>query len=347
MSLQATSLGDLVAATTRDFGEPDFTEIATDLQDHVAMSVMLKPEKMKKFGSGTGLQFNIMVNHNNSAGNSGLYARIVPNAIDTMIQAQVDWRFSRWSYAIERREVSMNRNPRRIVNLIEERRLTGMISWAELMEGNFWRAPSATDPDTPLGVPYWVTKNATAGFTGGILSGFSSVANVSPTTYPRWNNYAFPFTNISVDDFLPAARQAAVKTGFKAPVSGIPNTVTGDSRGYFTNYTVIQKLEDIATSQNENIGPDVTKYDGGVLFRRLPIVWVPLLDNDTTTPFYGLHFGSFKIGYLAGEWQNQVTIPQLDQQPTVSLTVYDSQYNFFCYNRRLNFVGSNGTTYTY
>lgn len=345
-ALQASGIGDLIAATTVDFGEPNFTEIATDLQEHpIAEALMGNMEDMKKFGSGTSLQWDVMVGHNQSAANSGLYATVRPNQIDTLVQAGVPWRYSRFHYAIERREVAMNRTPRRIVDLIQQRRIASMISFAELLENNFWRFPAATDTETPYGLPYWVTKNATAGFNGGIPTGYSAVGALSPTTYPRWNNYTYPFTNISDDDWLAATRLAMDQTNWKPPVGGIPSTVKGNKRRLFTNLTVKQQAENLAKAQNENIGPDLARYDGGVMVRKTPLEYVPFLNTDTTNPTIGLHMGSFQVGYMAGEWMKQVVIPQLDSQPTVALTVWDCMYNFFAYNRRLHFCGSNGTTY--
>jgi hypothetical protein len=344
-ALQASGIGDLIAATTRDFGEPNFTEIATDLQEHpIAEALMGNMEDMKKFGSGTGLQWNVMVGHNNSAVNSGLYATVRPNQIDTMIQAQVDWRYSRFHYAIERREVAMNRTPRRIIDLIQERRIAALISFAELLENNFWRFPAATDTETPLGLPYWVGKSATAGYNTTLPTGYTTVGNIIPANYPRWAPYAFPFTNISDDDWLASLRLAMDQTNWKPPVGGIPSTVKGSKRRLFSNITVKQQAENLAKTQNENIGPDLAKYDGGVMVRKTPLEYVPFLNADSTNPTYGLHMGSFQVGYMAGEWMKQVVIPQLDSQPTVALTVWDCMYNFFTYNRRLCFVGSNGTT---
>jgi hypothetical protein len=344
-ALQASGIGDLIAATTRDFGEPNFTEIATDLQEHpIAEALMGNMEDMKKFGSGTGLQWNVMVGHNNSAVNSGLYATVRPNQIDTMIQAQVDWRYSRFHYAIERREVAMNRTPRRIIDLIQERRIAAMISFAELLENNFWRFPAATDTETPLGLPYWVGKSATAGYNTALPTGYTRSATSSRRTTRGGRTTPSRSPTSPTTTGSPRLRLAMDQTNWKPPVGGIPSTVKGSKRRLFSNITVKQQAENLAKTQNENIGPDLAKYDGGVMVRKTPLEYVPFLNADSTNPTYGLHMGSFQVGYMAGEWMKQVVIPQLDSQPTVALTVWDCMYNFFTYNRRLCFVGSNGTT---
>lgn len=348
-TVHATDLGDLVATTLRDFGEPNYEEMATDLQDHVAMSQFLKPSAMEKFGAGIGLQYNLIFDHNRSAANVGMYQSYTVDQRDVNVQAQTNWAFSNFHWAWDANELAMNRSPKAIVKLLGQRRVTAFISNAELMEANFWAAPSASDTDTPLGLPYWVPKNssATAGLNGTVLSGYSTVANVSPTTYPRWRNWTFIYANVTEDDFLALAREAATKTNFKPAVTtpDIPTHSSARKCGYYTNYNVVKKLELICRAQNENLGNDVSAKDGEVMFRRMPVTWVPYLDADTTNPFYGIDWGTLKLGYLAGRWQVETVFDKLPNQPTVGVVHNDSTYQFFCYNRRRNFVGATAATY--
>jgi hypothetical protein len=342
--INAENLGDLIATTLKDLGEMRFTEIATDLQDHVAMRVLLKKDRVS-LESGTGIQWDVMIASNGSAQNVGLYATDNVNVPDVMVQASTVWRNTTANYAIERREVAMNRTPRRIVDLLKTRRIACMIDLAERMESNFWNFPAAADTLTPLGVPYWCTKNATEGFNGGIPSGYSSVAGLSPTTYPRWNNWTYQYTSVTRDDFIRHARQAATKTFFRPPVDGIPTFNTGDVYGFFSNYTVIGQLEEAVESQNEDLGNDLASRDGQTIFRRVPVTYVPKLDGDTTNPFYGLNFGVFKTYILSGEWLRETNIPIAPGQHTVSQQHVDCTYNFVCKDRRRNFVLATGTTY--
>jgi hypothetical protein len=342
--VQAENLGDLVAATQKELGEPNFTEIASDLQDHVANRVLLKKNKVT-IQSGYAIQWDVMVQHSNSASFVGLFASDNVNVVDGLVQASINWRHVTTNYAIERREIAMNRTPRRIVDLVKARRIMAMIALVEKMEDAFWSFPSASDNDTPLGVPYWVTKNASEGFNGGIPTGYSAVAGLSPTTYARWNNWTSQYTNVTKDDFIRRAREAAVKTNFRPPVDGIPTFNTGDSFGYFTNYDVIAPLEEQLEAQNDSLGNDIASKDGQVLFRRVPVTYVPKLDEDTTNPLYGLNFGVFKTAILAGEWNKETFIPQQPGQHTVAATHVDSSFNWICRNRRANFVIATGTTY--
>ncbi len=342
--LTATGLGDLVATTLRNLGRAKFTEIATDLQEHTAMPNLLNKNRVE-FQGGSGAQWDVMVNHSGSFSNVGLGASDNVNIIDTMVQATADWRNSTANYAIIAQEEDMNKGEARIVQLVKERRIACMISMAEGMEQNFWGPPVAiTDTVTPWGVNTWIVKNATAGFNGGLPTGYTTIG-LSPTTYPRWNNYTAPYTAVSRDDLIRAWRKAATLSRFKPAVSGIPSFDTGYQMGYYTNYGVIGPMEEVLESQNDNLGNDVASKDGKTMFRRVDVMWVPKLEADTTNPIYGIQWGSFKTIILSGWWLKETHIPHYPGQHTVSAHFLDSTYQWVARNRRCHFVISNGTTY--
>ena len=342
--LTATGLNDLVQTTLRNLGKPNFTEIATDLQDHTAMQSLLKKDRVT-FQGGVGAQWDVMVNHSGSAANVGLGASDNVSIVDTMVQATADWRNTTANWSVIGQEVSMNQGEARIVDLIKERRIACMIALAELMESNFWGPPVASDDQvTPWGVNTWIVKNATEGFNGGAPSGFTTIG-LNPTTYPRWKNWTAQYASVSRDDFIRKARKAATFTRFKPPVEGIPTFNTGDRYGYYTNYGVIGPLEEALESQNDNLGEDVASQDGKVMFRRVGVVWVPKLEADTTNPFYGINWGYFKTVILSGWWLKETSVPIYPGQHTVSAHFLDCTYQWITRNRRCHFVIATGTTY--
>lgn len=343
-TLQATQLVDLVATTLRDLGKPKFTEIATDLQRHTAMKNLLNKNRVV-LQAGYGVQWDVMVNHSASAANVGLGASDNVSIVDTMVQATADWRNTTASWAIIAQEIDMNREPARIVNLLQERRIACMVSLAELMEANFWGPPVAlTDTVTPWGVNTWIVKNATEGFNGGAPSGYTTIG-LNPTTYPRWNNWTFQYTNVTREDFIRKMRKAATFTDFEPPVDGIPTFNTGDKYGFYTNYGVIGPLEEALENQNDDLGPDIASQDGKVIFRRVPVTWVPKLEADTTNPIYGINWGWFKTYILSGWWLRETNVPIYPGQHTVSAHFMDCTYQWITKNRRCHFVGATGTTY--
>lgn len=343
-ALIPTGLGDLVQTTLRNLGKPKFTEIVSPLQKHTAMRNLFRKNRIE-FESGYGFQWDVMVNPSNSAANVGLGSSDNVQIYDTMVQAQADWRNTTANYAWIAQEIDMNREPSRIVNLLKARRISTMISLAELMEGNFWGPPVAfADNLTPWGVNTWIVKNATQGFNGGAPSGYTTIG-LNPTTYPNWNNYTDQYTNVSPDDLIRKWRRAATFTGFEPPVDGIPTFNTGDTYGFYTNYGVLGPLEELLIAQNENIGEDVAKMDGKVTFRRVPVSWVPKLEADTTNPVYGINWGSFKTYILNGWWLKETHIPNYPGQHTMAATFLDCTYQMVTTNRRCHFVLATGTTY--
>ncbi len=297
------------------------------------------------FQSGTGAQWDVMVTHSGSFSNVGLGAQDNVNIPDLFVQATADWRNSTTNYAIEGREVSMNAEPSRIVDLIKGRRIGALIAMAEGMETNFWGPPVlVTDNLTPWGINTWIVKNATQGFNGGAPSGWTTIG-LNPTTYPRWSNWTDQYTSVSRDDLIRKLRKAATFIDFKPPVEGIPTFNTGDQYGHYTNYSVIGPLEEALESQNDNLGNDVASKDGLSMLRRVPVMWVPRLEADTTGPVYLLNWGIFKTIILKGWWLRETHVAIYPGQHTLSAHFVDSTYNFICRDRRRNAVLATGTTY--
>jgi hypothetical protein len=344
-ALTPQSIGDLVVSTLRDLGKPKFTDISSDLQEHTAMRNLLKKNRVE-IQSGTGIQFNVMVGQTGAAQNVGLGATDNVNIVDVMTQGTTDWRNTTTNYATIGQEISMNRNPARITDLLLERRIGSLISLAELMESNFWGPPVAiSDTLTPQGVNTWICKSATEGFTGTVPSGYTTIGGINPTTYPNWCNYAAPYTYITKDDLIRKWRKAATLTRFMPTVDGIPTFNTGDSYGFYVPYAVLGPLEEALEAQNDNLGNDLASKDGQTMFRRTSVMWVPILDRDTTGPVYGINWGVFKTMILEGWWLKETVIPHYPGQHTLTAYFIDATYNWTVKDRRRNFVLSTGTTY--
>jgi hypothetical protein len=343
MPLLASQLSDLVTLTLRDLGKPKITDISTDTRNFIAWNELIN-DKQVKIQSGFGLQWSVMVNHSQSARHVGIAAQDDVDITDTTVQAQADWRHATVNYAIDAREIDMNREPSRIVDLVKVRRHAAMVSWAELFENTFWGPPvAANDNLTPWGVKTWIVKNASEGFNGGAPAGYTTIG-LNPTTYPRWKNYTGQYTSVTKDDLVRMWRKAATKCNFKPPVrSSLPSHDTGDGWGYYTNYDVVAALEELLEGQNDNLGNDVASKDGKTLFRRVPVTDVPKLETDTTNPVYGIKWGSFHVGVLRGWWMKEYNEPHHPGQHTLSVTYMDTTYQPFVTNRRCHFVLATST----
>lgn len=343
-ALTAEGVGDLIQTTLKDLGKPRFTEIATDLQKFTAMRNLLKKNRVE-FASGYAFQWDVLVNDSGSAANVGLAASDNVNIVDGFTQATADWRYSTCNYALIGQVVDMNREPARIVDYVKSRRIMALISLAVLMEDNFWGVPVASNDNlTPWGVNTWIVKNATQGFNGGAPSGYTSIG-LNPTTYPRWNNYTDQYVAVSVDDLVRRCRRACTFTDFSPPVDGIPTFNTGDEYGFYTNYGVIGPLEELLVSQNDNAGNDIASRDGMLTLRRVPVMWIPRLETDTTNPIYGINWGWYKTFVHQGWWLRETNVPNYPGQHTISAHFLDLTYQWVLRNRRPNFVIATGTSY--
>lgn len=342
-SKQIANFGDLLQTTLAHFERPDYVSLLTDKTDHPAAKQLIKKSRMKA-KSGTSLDWRLQVTTGNSAANVAVTDQDQVNIEDGFISASLPWRKSKVSYAFYDEELTVNREPWALVDLIKAREMAAMVAWIELLENNFWNAPSASDTLTPLGLPYFCTKNATEGFNGGLLSGFSDFAGLSTATYPRLKNYTGQYTAVTADDFVLLARKMAILTDFKPPV---PNsrelTSGGASRGYYLNLTLRQSLENYGDSRNDNLGRDLNPK--AMMLNNADLNYVPTLNDDTTNPFYQIDWSSFGIYVLDTWWQKRTVLSPYPGQRNVSAVFLDSIYQFITYNRRLNGVLATGTTY--
>ena len=370
--LQAAAIADLVKTTQRELGELSWSSIASDLQDHVALRSLLTENRVQ-FQSGYEVQWNLMHTTSGAAKDVGLYASDSVNIGDVMVTASVPWRHINTSYAIERREIAMNREPRRIVDLVKIRRSDAMISLADHLEKRFWGKPaSATDNEKLYGVGYWLgsgENNGTScasitdgdgGFTGGDPFSAAGAGGLLANTYPRWENfngaYAATETSANFDSLfdgtsgalttstlINAMRKAYVQCQFKpAPNAGVSDYNTGDKWGIYAAYDQVGFLEEYARRANDHLGLDVAPADGRVRFRGVPITYVPQLDGATGGPVAMLNWGVFRPVFLSGEYMREQGPDVAANQHTVFTTHVDCSMNIQCTDRRRNALIATG-----
>jgi hypothetical protein len=347
--LQADDIADLITTTQRNLGEMKWTDLSYSLQEHIALPQLLNKNKVS-FNSGTGIQWNLMIGTTGATRETGLYATDAVNVSDVMITANIPWRHITTSYAIERREIAINRSPAQIVDLVRIRRHDAMVDMAGFMETRFWRRPNGTSDTLSIyGVPYWITwtdnssTNPNGGFDGGNPTGFSSgAANVDSNTYSQWKNWCAKYTSVTKDDLIQKWRRASTFTNFKAPVAQ-PDYQNGNMYGYYTNYNVIGQLERVLETQNDNLGNDIASKDGRVTFRQVPVTWCPHLEGRNGDPIYGINWGAYRPVFLSGEYMREEGPTKASNQHTVFQTFIDTTMNLQCVNRRVNFVLATAT----
>jgi len=337
-TLQADDIVDLITITQKDLGKMRWTDLSYDLQEYVALPSLLQKEKVA-YGSGYGMQWNVMTGTSGATKDVGLYEVDSVNVSDVMTTGSVPWRHMTTNYAIERREIAMNTGAAQIVDLVKIRRHDAMVDLAKHLESRFWSKPdTSADNLRVFGVPYWIVYNATEGFNGGNPSGFSGgAANLDSTTYTNWKNWTAQYTAGGSGDLVAKWRKAATFTNFKAPHAA-PAYGQAARYGYYTNYAVISDLENRLGGQNDNLGYDIASMDGKVVFRGTPVTWVPHLESFSGDPVYGINWGQFKPAFLSGEYLREEGPVKASNQHTVFQTHLDLTMNVMCTDRRSSFV---------
>jgi len=362
---------DLIISTLKNFEKLSWTDLVPSIQKHTAMPELLRKKRVQ-FGSGYGHQFNVRLYSNNAARNVKLNEEDNPTTADVLDTGQVNWRHSETHWAIEERIVAMNKEPSRLVDLLKVSRIDAMTSLAELMESNFWgEPPASSDEIAPLGLKYWISKDdansvgngppTTAGFKGNLPvsdanvdAGHTKVGGLAPSVgedgindKSKWRNWVGKYTNVSKSDLIRKMREASAKTYFQPPVDGPFNNKSIDA-AYYTTYAVVSKMEEILESQNDNLGNDVASKDGLVSFRRSPVIWVPKIDDDiysagnNVDAVFGVNWNNFKPVFLSGEYMKESRVsPHPLHHRTITQYV-DCTYNFFCNDRRSQFVLAKG-----
>lgn len=344
---------DLITTTLRELERTEWADIVVDLQEHICLPYLLKKKRVE-FGSGYGYQFNVRVGTNSPAQNVLVNAVDAPTTADMFVVGTGNYRITNTYWLVNEIEIDANRSPARLVNLMQGKRVDAMTSLADKMEDNFWGKPTdSTDVLTPRGVQYWIVSNASNGFNGGIPTGFSDVAGISPTTYPRWKNYTGRYVTMNKTDGIRKIRRAMTKTNFRPPVP-YPSSVgeSYDKTGYEPNrfmlYSTygtdaspgtIPTCEEILESQNDDLGNDVASRDGEVTIRRCPLRWAPWLDaNTSTNPVYGFDWNTWMIYFLEGNYMKETDVKPYPFNHRTYCQYTDLVYDFVCKDRRKNFI---------
>lgn len=335
------SLGDLVLLTLDNLGRGKWTDLASDLQMHWAMNSILREERVS-FRSGKGISKNLMIDHSGNARHVGLFEQDVLSIADNMRTFRIPWRHTTSNYIFDMREDDINAGEEQIVDLIQTRRADAFTSLAETLEETFWSKP-ADDSDTtkPFGLFYWLVSNsgATPGFNGGNAAGFpSGPGGIDASANPRWNNFTFTYSQVSELDLVANMDEAFEKTNFRSPVP-VPTYDRSARRfGIFTRYNEFAGLKRVAKAQNDQLGFDIEPVNGSLVFRGVPINWVPQLETDTTAPIIMIDWSVFFPVFLS-QWYLKETTDRVAGAHTVMAVHVDLTWNLECVNRRRLAIG--------
>lgn len=340
---------DLVATTQRELGEGHFNSVAANLTDYPVATKLLRGtgDWVEEHGSGYGWERQIMYKHSGRAKMTKLDAVDNPGVDDVMGKWVFPWRHFTTDWSVERREILANRSPAKIVDLVKVRSADAMTSLYELVEEQAWSAPASSANDEDLqGIPFYVQKNATEGFNGGLPSGWSTIAGIDVTDAKygdKLKNYTGTYTAISKPDWKRTATSMMRQIQFKNPVAVPEHGKVGHKYVIYINNRTATDLEEMGEAQNDNLGKDLAPYGisafgrngmGQLTFRGIELMYVPQLNSDTSDPTYFINHNKLGFVFLKGDRMHMTKIDKNPYKHNWATTYYDNTGNFECTDRR-------------
>lgn len=354
VALTPDLIDDLVKTTLEKPIKKSWVDISLGFQEYeFARRFMKQVDEVDSYKLTWLVQFQ----NTGSARVSGLFDVDNVDVKNLMTKAEINWAKVNASFRYDIDEPEFNGGPEQIVDYIAVRRHSLYNDYFELMEELMWDTsdaeggPSAaTTPLSPYGIPYWLQREtgSTAsafGFNGGNPAA-GNAGNLDTATYAKWKNGTFNYAALSEDDGLDKWSTACDKTHFKAP-HPFNETAGGEpDYGFYTTHTNLQRLRRMAKASNDDIGNDVGAYRGVILFKSIPINWVPAFTEDsaadsyvTDNPIFGINWKTLDWTYRASRNQRITGPIMVGGSHTVRDVHLDTWGNFKCLNRRANFVG--------
>lgn len=341
MPLLPDDVADFVALTLPNFKRMQWTDISTQFPEYIS-SRILDSKSVQERG-GTRIEFKLKVVMGDRARPTGLFAQDFTGVEDLAATGYVEWAMQTCNWSYDELEPIFQSDRETIIDELKMRENDCLSQLAELNERYMWSSPASVGNGEPLGIPYWIQKDATTTVDGDFNGGnpaAGNAANISVTTYPRWKNWTFGYTNVNTDDLVRKVKRAMRHTNFVAPVPH-PELGFGKSmREIYTVEDVIEPLERLAETRNDNLGTDVAKYMNQVTIAGVPmrLVWY-LNDNDTSDPLYGVDWSVIRPFVRKGVNMKRKE-KQSPTQRNVRTVHYDTAMNYCCYDRRKLWVGS-------
>ena len=338
---------DLANATLAKYGKNMMTDAMSTLQRYTGYESLMKK---KKIIVDSGLTYKYTLIHTPDSNARAIHPFAVNNTdqVDGTVQGTIEFKFIESSCTFDVKQISVNDGPQRIFNFLAKNEFQMWQGYVDLMEQYFWDGPSSSsDTKVPYGLfKYWLDYSgySSGGFEGGNHANFSSgPGGIDCSTYTRYKHWVDNYTNVSDEDLIRKMREAYVKTDFR----GIPNkpvkdysSGTGHQFGIYTNYDVLAPFEELIDSKNENLGKDLARWDGQVMFRGTPVEYVPYLEENkaTSDPVVGLDWNDYKCVVLKGQDQRMTPYYQSGNQNDVRHRFLTSGVNFVMQDRRKHFL---------
>lgn len=332
---------DAVRSTQVNYGPPTFRQNAQRYTKYEIFSRWFRDDKVMIDG-GRGIERQVMLDEEEDDGvHTGPYAEDVVDYQDVMDAVSVKWVFAKVGWTFNYDEIVSNRDGEALFDLIQTKRSAKMLKLAKSIENHGWSKPtSSSDRINPWGVTYWIVKNSTRGFTGGLPSGFTDLAGIDLDEHENFKNWSNVYTDVSRQDLIRKMRDARLETEFMSPieVGGDGDVIMETYRHYCNNQTYLD-LQEKQEDQNENLGPDIGRSNvGALLFNGNPIVSVPALNSDFQDPIYSICHDTFSPVVHEGNFLRESDVIRSAKNADTYVVFIYLKYNFLCVDRRRNSV---------
>jgi hypothetical protein len=342
-TISPADIPDVVATTRVSEGRLRFQQIAQNLPFYEIFSRWFKRDKVM-FSSGYKIQRTLMNKLNRAAAKHvGFLQPDAVNIMDVLTTMSVEWVHAQTDWGIVyQTDVLMNSGKDLILNIIKPRRIASLLGLVEEIEElGFGAAPGVSDNVNPWALKYWIVWNATDGFTGDVASGHTTKGGVNPTSVPTFKNYSLTYVTVSDNDLVKGLRTMFRKCRFVSPISH------PDYRGQirdryrlYCNEETVTAFEDVVRSHNSNLGKDLAMFDGAAYIAGYPIIYIPQLDNDSSSdPVYVVDHSTFYPVCLKGDYLRESGPTQGESHNTWNCFT-DLTYNFLCVDPRRSGVAA-------
>lgn len=343
MALQLEAIDDFVTATLQKFKRIKWTDLSSEYPSYLAAKLIKERGVMED--GGRSIDFRVQTTTSGTFRMTGLYDTDQTGVQDLLTSGTIPWRFMTVNWSYDLREPMFQSDRETIVRLLQVREHAARTDMIHGLERQLWSSPSSSSDELNMhGIPYWIVKDATTtpggDFNGTAPSGHTTVGGINPSTTPGWRNWSFGYSQVTPEDLVAKLKKAMVFTEFEAPHPHPELKYSNSDRCMYTTYTVVDQLERLAESRNENHGTDVARYMGQVTVAGVPVkVSFYLNANDSSDPIYGVDFGYFRPFIQKGLNMYRQNVKAARQRMVRDVHL-DMACNFGCVNRRRHFVGS-------
>jgi hypothetical protein len=347
------SLDIFLQLTLQKYDRQRWVNLTQQYRNMTTVSRLFKSKKVPEEG-GSALAWKAKVTKVDNSRYTTTYDQDHSNIGNGMKEAKVPWSMQTNNYSFDINEQAFQGGSMtEIIDIIQIKESELAENTLEFFENALWTLAAVdADPQPLYGIPYYLVKNSssTPGFNGGAPTGYTTVANLNPSTYTRWKNWTFTYTlnTYTRTDIVRKTVEAMHKTNF-APLPGVQGMPASDPQwALYTTWAAYEALQELAEQRNDNLRKELGFMNGALVIMGVPLTWCDALDGgvdgtgpavDTTNPIYGVDWTQLSLRFLKGR-SNIRTGPDKVAGAHTQRTVFVDNTAQFKYMRRdRGFVG--------